>query len=44
MAGGDWVDPDTLADEGTAPVGASPLGEAGDPEPLEEPPAISERQ
>ncbi len=44
MGGGDWVDPDTRADEGTAPVGASPIGEAGDPEPFEEAPALSERQ
>jgi hypothetical protein len=44
MAGADWVDPDTRADEGTPPVGGAPVGEAGDPEPVEEPPAISERQ
>jgi outer membrane lipoprotein SlyB len=44
MAGADWVDPDTRADEGTAPVGGAPIGAAGDPEPLEEPPAISEQQ
>jgi outer membrane lipoprotein SlyB len=44
MAGADWVDPDTLADEGTAPIGGAPIGKAGDPEPFEEPPAISGQQ
>jgi outer membrane lipoprotein SlyB len=44
MGGADWVDPDTLADEGTPPIGEAPIGKAGDPEPVEEPPAISERQ
>jgi outer membrane lipoprotein SlyB len=44
MGGGDWVDPDTLAEEGTPPIGEAPIGEEGDPEPFEEPPAVSERQ
>jgi outer membrane lipoprotein SlyB len=32
--GGDWVDPDTLPTE-KAPIGASPVDEAGEPEPAE---------
>jgi outer membrane lipoprotein SlyB len=44
MSGGTWIDPDTVADEGTAPIGGAPIGEAGDPEPFEEPAPISEQQ
>lgn len=44
MGGADWVDPDTLPPPETPRIGASPVGEEGDPEPFEEPPAISEQQ
>jgi outer membrane lipoprotein SlyB len=44
MGGAGWVDPDTLPGAGSPPVGGSPVGEAGDPAPLEEPPSISEQQ
>jgi outer membrane lipoprotein SlyB len=44
MSRGTWVDPDTIADEGTAPIGGAPIGKAGDPEPFEEPATISEQQ
>jgi outer membrane lipoprotein SlyB len=44
MGRADWVDPDTLPEEAPPAIGASPIGEAGDPEPFTEPPAISEQQ
>ena len=44
MGGTDWVDPDTLSEEETPAIGGSPVGEAGDPEPFTEPPAVSEQQ
>jgi hypothetical protein len=44
MSGRTWVDPDTVADEGTAPIGGAPIGEAGDPEPFEEQATTSEQQ
>jgi outer membrane lipoprotein SlyB len=44
MGGGAWVDPDTVPDEASPATGGSPIGEAGDPEPVDEPPTISEQQ
>jgi outer membrane lipoprotein SlyB len=44
VGGADWVDPDTLPEAAIPGIGASPIGEEGDPEPLEEPPTISEQQ
>ncbi len=44
MGGADWVDPDTVPEEETPAIGGSPVGEAGDPEPFTEPPAVSEQQ
>jgi outer membrane lipoprotein SlyB len=44
MGGADWVDPDTVPEEVEPAVGASPVGEAGDPEPFTEPPGVSEQQ
>jgi outer membrane lipoprotein SlyB len=41
VGGADWVDPDTRPAEESSPIGAAPIGEAGDPEPTEEPPALS---
>jgi outer membrane lipoprotein SlyB len=39
-----WVDPDTRPEEEAPRIGASPSGDEGDPEPLEEPAAISGQQ
>lgn len=44
MGSADWVDPDTLPGADRPRVGGSPVGEEGDPEPLEEPPAVSGQQ
>jgi outer membrane lipoprotein SlyB len=44
VGGADWVDPDTVPEEEAPAIGGSPIGEAGDPEPLTEPPAVSEQQ
>jgi hypothetical protein len=44
MGGGAWIDPDTLPEKESPATGGSPIGEAGDPEPLDEPPTISEQQ
>jgi hypothetical protein len=44
MGGADWVDPDTVEEEEAPAIGGSPVGEAGDPEPFTEPPAVSEQQ
>jgi outer membrane lipoprotein SlyB len=44
VGGADWVDPDALPAEESSPIGAAPLGEAGEPEPVEPPAAISGKQ
>jgi outer membrane lipoprotein SlyB len=44
VGGADWVNPDTVPDAKTPSVGASPLGEAGEPAPATAPPAVSEQQ
>jgi outer membrane lipoprotein SlyB len=44
MGGGAWVDPDTVPDEESPATGAAPIGAAGDPVPLGEPPPVSDQQ
>ena len=44
VGGADWVDPDTVPAEEGASVGAPPIGEAGEPEPSTEPPALPSEQ
>ena len=44
VGGADWVDPDTLPEEEAPAIGGAPIGEAGNPEPFTEPPAVSEQQ
>ncbi|MGH6884668.1 MAG: hypothetical protein ACREGK_01165 [Geminicoccales bacterium] len=44
VGGADWVDPDTVPAEEGASIGAAPIGEAGEPEPVEAPPALSGQQ
>jgi outer membrane lipoprotein SlyB len=44
VGGADWVDPDTAPAEEGASIGAPPLGEAGELEPMEEPPVPSGQQ
>jgi hypothetical protein len=43
MGGADWIDPDTAPRE-EAPGRSAPIGEAGDPVLLTEPPAVSGQQ
>ena len=44
VGGADWVDPDKVPAKEGASIGAPPLGEAGEPEPVQEPPVPSEQQ
>jgi outer membrane lipoprotein SlyB len=44
VGGADWVDPDTVPAEESSPIGAAPLGEAGDPEPAESPRPLFKQQ
>lgn len=44
VGGADWVDPDTAPEKKMPTVGSSPVGEAGDPTPFTEPPAVSGQQ
>ena len=44
VGGADWVNPDTVPDKKKPSVGASPVGEAGEPAPSTTPPTVSEQQ
>ena len=44
MGGADWIDPDTAPREEAPASGSAPIGEAGDPVLLTEPPAVSGQQ
>jgi outer membrane lipoprotein SlyB len=44
VGGADWVDPDAAPAEDTSPIGAAPIGQAGEPEPAEAPAVTSQQQ
>jgi outer membrane lipoprotein SlyB len=44
MGGADWIDPDTVPREEAPASGGAPIGEADDPIPFTEPPAVSTQQ
>jgi outer membrane lipoprotein SlyB len=44
VGGADWVDPDARPAEDSSPIGAAPIGQAGEPEPATAPAATSQQQ